>query len=215
MAERIGEDGVRVRFHFEKLGELPRPGPRELTALVGQLAESGLCPILEDGLLAGNASARAGPTRGDGIWVSPSGRKPGQALRPEDLVLVTDFDPERWVAHGYAPGTSSPTSDTPLHWACLVSAWPQLHGMGRPQVALHGHALADSASAAALGVPISAEETLFSTPDDRAALLHLLETYPYPAQRVWSRRGHGFFQLAADYASAARGLARLDERELP
>ena len=45
------------------------------------------------------------------------------------------------------------------------------------------------------GFPISDEETLFSTPQDLAALEALFLRHPYPRHRCHIRRGHGFLLL--------------------
>lgn len=216
MAEEIGEDGRRVRFVFENLGPPARPAPEELVDLVEQLSASDLCPVLNDGRLAGNASARAGDAPDDGLWVTPSGRLPGRPLRAGELVHVVDFDPSTWTARGYAHDDALPTSDTPLHWAALIESWPDFGdspgARKPPRVALHGHALDDEDSASALGIPISDEATLFSTPEDRAGLLELLKAHPYPKVRIWSRRGHGFFLLDDEYSGATKALASLCKR---
>jgi hypothetical protein len=59
-------------------------------------------------------------------------------------------------------------------------------------VALHGHVFDTRTAALALEIPLSDEETLFSTPDDRSAIVRLIQRYPYPLHRAWIRAGHGF-----------------------
>lgn len=211
MAEVIGPEGIRVRFDWR--GELDPDlrGPMALCQAVAALEASGMCPVLDDGLSAGNAACRV-----DGrLWVSPSGRIPGQPLTPEDLVCVEDFDPTNWRVRGRgriddATGAARrPTSDTPLHWTSLVDAPRELGWSETPRFALHGHALDDIESAEALGIPCSPDETLFSTPPDRDALRTLLAAAPYPTTRVWIRRGHGFFLLAPTLEDALMGLESL------
>jgi hypothetical protein len=88
-----------------------------------------------------------------------------------------------------------PSSDTPLLYTALCDGMQ--FGFSRlPRVALHGHACATPADAAAIGAPISCDETLFSTPEDLEALTAMFRTHPYPKHRVFIRKGHGFFILA-------------------
>lgn len=75
-----------------------------------------------------------------------------------------------------------------------------------PCVAVHGQALAhgDGLEAAQrAGMPVSHDETLFSTPEDLAALEELFVRHPYPAHRCYIRRGHGFLLLARNVAEAS------------
>ncbi len=60
-----------------------------------------------------------------------------------------------------------------------------------------------------LGLPVSEGETLFSTPEDLAALEVLLESHPYPGTTVYIRRGHGFFLLAGSVEEAAMRFEQL------
>lgn len=97
--------------------------------------------------------------------------------------------------NGRAGGTGGavlprPTSDTPLLWAALMSppgsyGWPA-DAARRPSAALHGHALETAAAAAAAGIPLSPDETLFSTPADVAAAARVWAAHPYPAAEVWA-----------------------------
>lgn len=147
-----------------------------------------------------------GSCAGGGILVSRSGKSPGMPLQAQDWVLLTSFDAQRWEAeYRSARDGACPTSDAPLHAAALGLGlglghdpahrwgWPE-----SPLAAVHGHALADGAGlelARQKGFPISDEETLFSTPQDLAALEALFLRHPYPRHRCHIRRGHGFLLL--------------------
>lgn len=48
------------------------------------------------------------------------------------------------------------------------------------------------------GLPVSKQETMFSTPEDLEELENLLKSHPYPEHRCFVRRGHGFFLLGRD-----------------
>ncbi|CAK9003608.1 unnamed protein product [Durusdinium trenchii] len=93
-----------------------------------------------------------------------------------------------------------------------MSAFKQFGWPERPLVCLHGHALAEKAGlriAEDLKLPISHEETLFSTPEDVDALMTLFSSYPYPKNKVFIRRGHGFLILADTVDSATQELKSL------
>lgn len=57
-------------------------------------------------------------------------------------------------------------------------------------------------AARALCLPISEHATLFSTPPDLEELEALLAGHPFPEQRCFIRRGHGFFILGEDVKHA-------------
>lgn len=130
----------------------------------------------------GSSSAAAGSRASSdstwaagGVLVSRSGKQPHAALQPEDWVLLTRFDAASWRAeYRSASEAARPSSDAPLHAAALGPGAAQRFGWEvTPAVAVHGHALASGAGlevARAAGLPVSAAETLFSTPDDLAAL---------------------------------------------
>lgn len=184
---------ARVLFRTEWLGGIELPdAARALAGAIDALDRSGLCPVLDDGLAGGNAAVVIEGR----LFVTPSGRVPG-ALDPGRIVEVVSFDPEAWTA-GYRSSDPSirPTSDTPLYDGILrelAATWRDA-----PTVALHGHALDAPHDAERLGVPISEEETAFSTPEDRAALTHLASQHPWPEHRMWIRRGHGFFVVGSE-----------------
>lgn len=193
MTEVVG-DGPRVKFRPERRGAFPaelKGKALELLDAVLAMEAAGCCPVLDDGMVAGNGARRVG----NRLLVTRSGRPPG--ARDEDQVVCVDgFDAETWSAHFRSDAPSAlPTSDTALHWAALMDAPARQGWRELPQTALHGHGWATAEDAATLGVPISPEATDFSTPADREALLALLAKHPYPEDWVWIRRGHGFFVL--------------------
>lgn len=53
------------------------------------------------------------------------------------------------------------------------------------------HALDTVEEAAKLSIPISQEETLFSTPADTQALQELFKLHPYPSTKSYIRKNHG------------------------
>lgn len=167
---------------------------------------AGCCPVLDDGLSAGNGAALL---PNGSLLVSPSGRVPG-TLEAGQLVEVQRFEVAPWRAE-YRSSMPSlrPTSDTPLYWAALCDAVDRFSWLSRPIAALHGHVLDTEQAAALLDLPISAVETEFSTPDDRSALLDLLGRYPYPHHNTYIRRGHGFFCLGSTVDEALRTVLDL------
>lgn len=210
--------GARVKFALEERGEavsaaeadgLARASGHDVrvfSLLMSALEECGAAPVLPDGKVGGNGALLL---EGGALLVTRSGKPQGLEGGPGDMVVVRAFDRDAWrVAHapcgaGAVEG-ARPTSDTPLLWSALVDG-PARHGWrGRgPRVALHGHALHREEDARALGLPISPEETLFSTPEDLAALEALFSRSPYPQTRLFLRRGHGFFLLADTLDEAA------------
>lgn len=186
-------DGPRVKFRAERRGDFPaalEAPAKELLDAVLAMEAAGCCPVLDDGKVAGNGARRVG----DRLLVTRSGRPPG-ARAVTNVVCVLGFDDD-WSASFLSHDPDAlPTSDTALHWAALMDAPRRFDWAEAPMVALHGHGLATAEEAKALGVPVSPEATDFSTPADRDALMRLMARHPYPRERVWIRRGHGFFVL--------------------
>jgi len=168
----------------------------ELADALQLLEQSGAAPVAEDGKVAGNVATRIVADGLDFLVVSKSGRLSGQAASVEDdFCIVTEFDPVQWSLTYYANDSSTlPTSDAPLHHAALHTS-REFHWDETPYVALHGHALETADKAEELGLPCSAKETLFSTPEDMRELLLLLKEYPFPLHRIFVRKGHGFIVL--------------------
>lgn len=188
MGEVVGR-GPRIKFAARRTGDLqlatePRP-LSQLSALMQRLEECGLVPVLDDGLVGGNAAIAASScaplqrhAKAGSIVVSRSGKDPGAPLCLRDRVLLTGFDPQAWAAdYQSANEAARPTSDAPLHAAALGPGATERYGWAAaPCVAVHGHALAAGAQlerARQAGLPVSDEETLFSTPEDLAALEQL------------------------------------------
>ena len=183
--------GKRVKFKLAPVEGLFDPGEarHELLYVASEMEKSGCAPVLPDGKVAGNLGA---VRYQNGILVSRSGKAPGHAS-VEDFVYVIGFDGRKWEAvyMPLRPG-AEPTSDTPLYWAALVEV-PAIVGRKGPAAAVQGHALSTEGDAKRFGIPISTEETEFSTPEERAALIGLMCEYQYPEYRIWIRKGHGFF----------------------
>ena len=202
--ERVREGEARVKFQAERIGPLSaRPGAeaQRLCDAIAWMAETGLSPVLEDGAFAGNAAL----VEGDVLYVSPSGRRVPK-LEPSELIEVVSFDATSWrMTFRSNEALAMPTSDAPLHFAILREAT-------RARASLHGHVLTSDADSRRTGLPISAEATLFSTPEDREGLLALITAYPHPAYDAWIRRDHGVFVVAADVMNAVRRLDALRAR---
>jgi len=198
------ESGQRVKFESERLGEFePNGSWRALAAVLCEMERLGYAPTDEQGQVFGNVAMRYG----DGLLVSRSGRHAGVPVK-EDFVYVAHFNPNPnvWEAKYYTSRGSNPdvkpTSDTPLYWLCLKDfIYP------RAKAAVHGHKFPEKME----GIPVSEEETMFSTPGDREALRKLMEQerYPFPQYRLWIRNGHGFFAIGETpkrALDAARGV---------
>ena len=167
----------------------------ELAEALQLLELSGAAPIAEDGKLAGNVAARIVKDGLDILVVSKSGKQSGSVSTDDDFCIVTEFDPVQWSVTFYANNSSTlPTSDTPLHHAAFHAA-EEFHWDEVPYVSLHGHALETADKAEQLGLPCSPKETLFSTPDDMYELVSLLKQYPFPLNKIFVRKGHGFLVL--------------------
>ena len=220
--ETISEDLPRIKFHTIFNGEIDHQLQffadqlLELGKLQSRLETLNVIPILNDGLVGGNCAMRI-DNSGGAFFVSKSGKAPHAVLLPQDFVLVTDFDRSTWTAtYRSAHKDIKPSSDAPLHAAALAQDsthrydWPQT-----PLVAVHGHALAEGPqleAAKEAGLPISQKETLFSTPDDLAALEALFVSHRYPEHKCYIRRHHGFFILGETVADVER---EFDEVVLP
>lgn len=223
MAEIISEEQPRIKFQSTYAGNHDILNPEieaellKLATLQSKLEALGVIPVLNDGLVGGNCSIRASlelpldviqPDSGDdlstnqtNIFISKSGKDPGVTLTIPDFVLLTNFDRSQWAATYKSQNINTrPSSDAPLHAAALDFTSRSRYGWPHcPRVAVHGHALEQGEGLQAAinaGMPVSEEETLFSTPADLDALENLFKKYPYPEHRCYIRRGHGFFLLA-------------------
>jgi len=175
----------------------------DLAIAVQLLESSGAAPVAVDGLVGGNVAARIVTNDIDFLVVSKSGKQAGgQVSVEDDFCIVTEFDPVQWSLNYYAKNPSVlPTSDAPLHHAVL-HAPAEFHWSEAPYAALHGHALESAEKAQQIGIPCSTNETLFSTPDDTRAILSLIKQYPYPTNKIYVRKGHGFVVLGKTVAEA-------------
>lgn len=198
------EQGARIKFRSYRLGALNVSGVCEpLAKAIREMEQRGYMPVLADGKPGGNAAM----LYLDGLLVSRSSRRVGSAEK-NDFVFVERFDPVDWAAYYHSSADEiEPTSDTPLYWAALKQSGNE--SVEQPLFALHGHAFETPEAAEKLGVPISHAETTFSTPEDAAALRRLMADHPYPAFKVYIRRGHGFFVLGADADDAIATMCRL------
>mmetsp|Transcript_37366 Transcript_37366/g.80466 ORF Transcript_37366/g.80466 Transcript_37366/m.80466 type:complete len:245 (+) Transcript_37366:33-767(+) len=177
------------------------------------LEQMGAAPILADGLVAGNCAAVLRDNDEEMLLVTRSGKAAGKHPTEQDFVTVQSFDANAWSCNFCGYPEMRPTSDTPLHWAALMRAQRTFGWSERPLVTLHGHALAEKEGlriAEQLELPISHDETLFSTPEDVEALMTLFKSFPYPQHKVFIRRGHGFLILAESVEAAVQELKNLE-----
>ncbi|CAE7256315.1 unnamed protein product [Symbiodinium necroappetens] len=203
----------------QKLGPLFSEFRSLCDALSGaaiMLEDIGAAPVLPDGFVAGNCSALLQGAAEEMLLVTRSGKDAGVRPSESDFVAVQSFDWNEWSCC-FCPAKmgARPTSDTPLHWACIMKAAETFNWPERPLVALHGHALAEKEGlekAKALKLPISHEETLFSTPEDVDALMELFKAFPYPENKVFIRKGHGFLILSSSVAAAVEEAALLKRK---
>lgn len=194
MVEHVEIGRRRARYAGTWLGPMSDAAQRRADELAESLREMealGLSPLLDDGAIAGNGALAI---EGGGWLVSASGRRPGEAVGIE----VVSFDRAAFAIAYRGERGREPTSDVALHLAALTVG---------AKATLHGHALERVEDASRLGLPIGDAETEFGTREDLEAMEALIARAPYPAHRVWIRRGHGFL-VAAETMAEARSLVR-------
>ncbi|CAH1789157.1 unnamed protein product [Owenia fusiformis] len=205
---RSGEARVKFAVKFKStiqqyLTPAQRSTQRDLCASLAkalwEIEESGAAPVAPDGKVGGNGAVLFNNNGKTELLISKSGKDAGKLMDVDlDVCLVTDFNREKWSADFCSESESVlPSSDTPLHHTALINTM-KFDWSEHPTAALHGHAIADEASAKKLDIPISTEETLFSTPADSDALMNLIREYPYPAYKIYIRKGHGFVIMGKD-----------------
>lgn len=188
------ETGRRIKFKLKRVGQWQCDELHwiQLTRTLQELEKAGCSPVVGNGRV-GNIAISVD----DGLIVSKSNRPPGK-LGPENFVKIVNFDPISWSAtYMSLQDEIEPTSDTPLYWLALIEMPHKLRLHTPPRAAIHGHELGAEEVAFKLNIPISKRETEFSTPKDREALEDLLSQYPYPTNKIYIRKGHGFFILAS------------------
>ena len=164
----------------------------------------GFSPNLQDGKIGGNAAVILKIGHETFLLVSKSGKNLGEMDLMQDMCLIKDFNKESWSCDYYSEhiGTK-PTSDAPMH-SCLLNLNNAFNisdlfeSEFQPTAALHGHALESEETARLLGIPCGTEETLFSTPEDTEAMIKLLRLYPYPRDKVYIRKSHGYYIIGRD-----------------
>jgi len=184
MKEVITEDAPRIKFQAQWQGRFEANKLRHehivelarLASLQTSLEDQGIIPILSDGFVGGNCAIKFSTE--DLLLVTKSGKSPGVKVQPQDFVCLTGFDRLAWKATFTSPHEEiRPSSDAPLHFAALADDCCRRYGFSEARgVAVHGLALADGEglkAAEQVGMPISHEETLFSTPEDLQALEEL------------------------------------------
>lgn len=200
--ESVGTAG-RVTFVCQKNAKLPIPKFEEWKPLADALViseKNGAAPVLEDGRVAGNGAFLCQ----DGtLIVSKSGRIAGTKYTAEEFVRVSGFDEKTWTATFNSSGLNvKPSSDTPLLYFSLKEAPIKFQWTKHPKFVLHGHSCSSAEEASRFGIPCSDQATLCGTPEDLEQLSDLLKKYPYPENKLFVRRNHGFF-LLADSSSEA------------
>ena len=184
-----------LRNEFETISEA-------ISGALWELEKCGATPVCFDGKVGGNAAALLGPNKL--LVVSKSGKLGGRRMHPlHDVCIISHFDMDDWSAEFYAESSDVlPTSDTPLHYAALRNAPLQFDWSAIPTAAVHGHAIETIEAAQKLKLPISEEETLFSTKEDSDALVNLMGEYSFPKHSVFIRKGHGFVVVGEDVEKA-------------
>ena len=189
---------ARVKFKANRLtsdANIKDAEYKPLAKALVRLEDLGAAPITTDGKVCGNGAVLCG----DSIIVSKSGRYAGTKFDTAEFVRVISFDEESWTASfscSDSDPTSEPSSDAPLLWYTLMVAPKKFEWTKQPRFILHGHTFKTAEEAKCLNVPCSTNETMFSTPSDLDALVHLLAEYPYPKHKMLIRLNHGFFILA-------------------
>ena len=218
----LAEGAPRIKFGCHWKGtieslKLDEDGTNKYRSLVNgmadamwELEQAGVTPVAPDGKVGGNAAAIFSSKDTEYIIVSKSGKNAGQRMNEvSDICIVEKFYKKEWeVDYRSISKEVLPTSDSPLHYAAL-NAHKQFKWSERPGVVLHGHALETEEEAIKYNFPCSTEQTLFSTPSDAKALLDLLSKHPYPDNRVFIRKGHGFLLLAIDMEDAVDTFRKL------
>eukprot|EP01083_Nonionella_stella_P199067 730269_1 len=206
--DSITEGQPRVKFHLHRIGPIPADllSSEAVNHACGALSRGltemerlGAAPVCFDGKVGGNGGVVASIDGQRHLFVSRSGKPPGIScdLLRGDFVLIKSFDRQKWSAEYYSiDETVKPTSDAPLLWFSLMEASTTFSWKTIPEIVLHGHALASESEARALGLPISEEETLFSTLEDLTALSDLMKENPFPENAIWIRKNHGFFMIS-------------------
>mmetsp|Transcript_24427 Transcript_24427/g.44901 ORF Transcript_24427/g.44901 Transcript_24427/m.44901 type:complete len:308 (-) Transcript_24427:8-931(-) len=186
----------RVKFRCIRQSSDPKVKSTEWKPLAKALMiseELGAAPVLQDGRIGGNGAILCG----DSIIVSKSGRFAGTQYDASQFVRVSTFDFPTWtVTYSSTDPTAKPSSDIPLLWHAMKVAHKEFGWTKQPKFVLHGHTCKTAKEAKVLGAPCSTKETLFSTPADLDALIHLFEKFPYPQHHFFVRLNHGFFLLA-------------------
>jgi hypothetical protein len=225
--QALEDGGARIKFDCTHVGAISL-SPEGKTRLLGlkrdlargldALRETKAAPVGPDGKLLGNCACLLSDSDLDGVGqvlISRSGRGPNEPVDfDRDFPICVDFDEASWSAKFRSASPSDkPSSDSPLHWFSLVEASDRFHWETRPNVVLHGHSFASVEDAEMLKVPISKEDTLFSTKEDVAALMGLLKDYSYPEHKVFIRNGHGFLIFSQTMEEAIGILKKLIEKK--
>ena len=172
------------------------------------MEKGGAAPVMYDGKVGGNGSCIL-PVDGKQLFiVSKTGKLSGKMNIHNDLCIVESFNAQTWTAEYYSPDQNvRPTSDSPMHYAAF-NLNQRFDWSEYPTAALHGHALETEEKASRAEIPCSKEETLFSTPSDTEAFIGLIEKYPYPKNKIYIRKNHGFFILGETIADTVEVFKR-------
>jgi hypothetical protein len=208
----MNESGQRVKFTLNRVAAPDTRLPAEWTLLAKALKELqvlGYFSAMGDGRTTGNIAMKLG----EDLIVSRSGRS-GILFEAADFVKVTQFHCPTWQAtYESSDENCMPSSDTPLYWTALMDVPYKMKWGMKPGFAIHGHSLYIDEIAENFGIPISPEETEFSTPEDRESFVKLLQDYPYPDNKTYIRRGHGFFILSQDISEIVSLTQDLFQKE--
>ncbi|CAG8800411.1 44335_t:CDS:2, partial [Gigaspora margarita] len=204
-------DSKRILFTLSRKGSIDqlltsnptlelqyRADASKLSQSIKIMEQDGVAPILPDGKTGGNACCVLEPpfSNNKSLLVSKSGKHSNSPLLITDVCFIHSFDLQNWSCEFSSSSEDiRPSSDTPLYWACLIAAPEKFQWKLKPSFAMHGHASANDQDCIKWNIPVSDKETRFSTREDVQEMLSLLEKWPYPENKVFLRKKHGFFIL--------------------
>lgn len=121
------------------------------------------------------------------------------AITPGEFVEVLSVDAGRGQVR--AAGAFEPSSESPMH-AAIYSARPDVHAV------FHGHSADLLREAARLGIPVTARERPYGTPELAEEVRAVLAA----GRPLIALRGHGFVSLGRTMREAGRRVERIVAR---
>jgi ribulose-5-phosphate 4-epimerase/fuculose-1-phosphate aldolase len=190
--------GVKFRVVMEGTDVPQHPLLGELKKWCGIFHEKGLAPPYPGGSY-GNLSFRIQP--GDDAFII-TGTCMGLkgCLDDEKFVQVNRCDTSQHLV--CASGTRHPSSESQMHYL-LYQAHPEVGAI------FHGHSPEILQQATALGLPVTAKEYPYGTPELALALVDCSNT-----GSLFIARNHGFVSLGADMETAGSQALQALEKAL-